>query len=315
MSSPKNLTRLFLIVALGSFSCSSDDAGGASNQGAGGTSPHDAGEDQAPGDAIAPGDVTSPFDAALDGAESGMGTPCTYQARLVYFVTDERELYSFDPDAYTFTLIGTLDCSSTGLPRSMTIDRSAVGWTIFTDQTVHKFSTKDATCESAGPLLADADFGAFGMAFSSDTAGGETETLYTAGSTNKGLGWIDPITLQIHTIGTWDTTTGVADLTGTGDARLFAFFRETPAIIAEVDKATSQLIETHTLPGVDTGPAWAFAFWGSQLWLFTLPAGRATSSLTRWDPATNAIEDLQSELGFVVTGAGVSTCAPLNIPK
>src|SRR4029078_13118422 len=82
------------------------------------------------------------------------------------------------------------------------------------------------------------------------------------------LATLDTTSLQITVVGTYDLLTGGADATGTGDSRLFGFFRSNPVTIAEVDKSNAKILGT-AHPGVQIGSAWAFAFWGGSFWLFT----------------------------------------------
>ena len=99
-----------------------------------------------------------------------------------------------------------------------------------------------------------------------------------------------------------------AELTGTGDGRLYAFHRptDTTSAIAEIDKSTAKVIASDPLPGVEQGSAWAFAFWGGYFWLFTQPDKQR---VTRYDPATKQIT-LVGGYTSPIVGAGVSTCAP-----
>ena len=58
------------------------------------------------------------------------------------------------------------------------------------------------------------------------------ETLYVADYSGKGLAKIDTTALTLQTVGPWDQLSGAAELTGTGDGRLFGFFQANPIIIA-----------------------------------------------------------------------------------
>ena len=50
---------------------------------------------------------------------------CSEEAKLIYVLSDENELYSFKPDDKLFTLIGTLGCQTSMSPNSMAVDRNA----------------------------------------------------------------------------------------------------------------------------------------------------------------------------------------------
>ena len=103
-----------------------------------------------------------------------------------------------------------------------------------------------------------------------------------------------------------------AELTGTGDGRLYGFFTTNPnATLAQIDPATGATSNNVNLSGVNTGLAWAFSFWGGDFWFYT-SNGVSASTVTRLEPASNnKISNAKRDVGgFKIVGAGVSTCAP-----
>jgi hypothetical protein len=182
---------------------------------------------------------------------------------------------------------------------------------LFTDDRIYKVDISTAACAST-PYVADqvTGFGRFGMGFVSDQPGSAAETLYLGGT--YGIGKLAFPALTVTQVGTFGIATGPAEMTGTGDARLFAFFGGSPAIVAEVDKSTSLLLSQAPQSSVNTGSGWAFAFWGGDFWLFTAPSG--TSQVDRYQPSINKTSTVSTNLGFTIVGAGVSTCAPLKPP-
>lgn len=257
------------------------------------------------------------------------GTPadgCADEARLVYVVSDDNDLYSFAPNTLTFTKIGRLDCAvnGPGTPNSMAIDRAGNAWVNYSDGSLFKVSTKDARC---APTPFDKrqskDFIRFGMAFATNGPNTTEETLYISGldelaGTGFGLGKIDLKTFKLTMIGDFSGTLHGkgAELTGTGDGRLFGFFTTAPATLAEVDKGKGATSKDKPLGGVSTGNAWAFSFWGGDFWFYTSTA-MAPSTLTRLKASSNGeIAVVKTDVGgFRVVGAGVSTCAPTTPPR
>ena len=67
-----------------------------------------------------------------------------------------------------------------------------------------------------------------------------------------------------------------AELTGTGDARLFGFFTSTPVEVGQLDKGSAQVISSTPLPAVEVPMAWAFSFWGGDFYLYTATFGETT---------------------------------------
>ena len=106
-----------------------------------------------------------------------------------------------------------------------------------------------------------------------------------------------------------------AELTGTGDGRLYGFFTTQPdATLAQIDKNTGATTGETSLNGVNTGSAWAFSFWGGDFWFYT--SSGAPSTVTRKQTSTDGnLSTAKDDVGgFRIVGAGVSTCAPTTPP-
>lgn len=249
---------------------------------------------------------------------------CTEAAKLVYVISAEQDLYSFAPDATTFVKIGPVRCPSTAVPSSMAIDRSGTAWVNYTDGAVFKVSTTDASCAATSFAPRQHGFARFGMAFATNGADTTEETLYVSGvsesGTGLGFGSIDRTTLQLSLLGDYsDPLAGkAAELTGTGDGRLFGFFTTVPeASLAKIDRAKGATSDVTALAGVRTGNAWAFSFWGGDFWFYTSEGG-APSKVTRLTTSNGKTEIVVAKEdvgGFRIVGAGVSTCAPLTAPR
>src|SRR5258706_12721133 len=154
------------------------------------------------------------------------------------------------------------------------------------------------------------------MGFSSDDQG-PAETLYIANTDGNGgkLGAIDPTTFKAREVGTFSPPVFSGELTGTGDGRLYTFYSKSPthatgpgSAVAEIDKKTAKVVAESLLPTVEQGGGWAFAFWGGDFYLFTSSAG-TSSELRRFRPSDGSVQ-LVATYPAVITGAGVSTCAP-----
>jgi hypothetical protein len=158
------------------------------------------------------------------------------------------------------------------------------------------------------------------LAFVADAPDSETESLYIGANLGTSfdlevplsLGRVDLETMELEIVGTADLVpTGyyqIADLSGTGDSRLWGFFSGDTAAIAELDEQDSALVD-HDLLGFGVGSPWAFAQWEGRLWLFS-SGGDPGSDIRAWDPQTGDVEDIHAGIGISVVGAAVSTCAP-----
>jgi hypothetical protein len=241
-------------------------------------------------------------------------------ATLVYVVTSENQLYSFYPVDGAFKFISNIACPAPpgDTPFSMAVDRKGVAYVQFTDHRLYRVSTATGACVSA-PFTPDQQgFGAFGMGYATNDVG-PTETLFVAGSNDQpgnntpspGLARIDG-TFQLSKVGPFVPDIKRAELTGTGDGRLFAFYTKgtsngPPSFIGEIDTNTAHVIAETPFPTVDQGNGWAFAFWGGDFYMFTAPNGG--SDVTRWRPSDNSVS-VVANLPTRIVGAGVSTCAP-----
>ena len=177
-----------------------------------------------------------------------------------------------------------------------------------------RVSTADASCSSTA-FQPNQVFGydLFGMGFVSDTAGGSSETLFVGSYDGVGLGKVLFPSLTLQEVGAYDLVSGPAEITGTGDARLFGFFLTSPVTVAELDKSNAHVLQQWH-PNVTIGSGWAFAAWGGSFYLFTAPNG-FSSQIDRFDPVSNTTTTVVSDVGFVIGGAGVSTCAPVVPPN
>lgn len=278
---------------------------------AGGTAPKDAGKDSAIDAAKdAPADAFVPPDAPATKLD------CTDPSTTwVYVVTLDEELFYLDPSTGKYQLVAKINCPATfgGTPFSMAVNRKGTAFVLYSNGELFRVSTKTGKCEATPFLPGQLGFETFGMGFATIDQG-PAEELYIAatnqsGSSISALGIIDTQTYKVKKVGDFDPPQLGAELTGTGDGRLFAFVANSTGggtKIIQLDKKTAGVLAEVKLPNVSLGMGWAFAFWGGEFYLFTSPGAPV---LTRYDPKTGKADDL-FELPSTVVGAGVSTCAP-----
>ena len=254
------------------------------------------------------------------GAPNDVG--CSDASKLVYVVDDANNLYSFAPDKLLFSPVGRMSCPTAETPNSMAIDRAGAAWVNFSGGSLFKVSTSDASCQATGFTPGQGGFKKFGMAFATNSATSQDETLFVVGTlgslAGKGLAKIDLRTMKLTTLGDFSGALAGqgAELTGTGDGRLFGFFTTQPfATLAQIDKASGATTANQPLNGVNTGFDWAVSFWGGDFWFYTSPGG-VPSTVTRKQTSTDgSIATAKQDVGgFRIVGAGVSTCAPTAPP-
>lgn len=255
---------------------------------------------------------------------------CVETALLMYLMTEDGQLLSFKPDTRTLTLIGKVNCPGTsGAAFSMALDRNAIAWVLYTDaqhegQGLYRVDTADASCTATTFKPGTLGLSVFGMGFTRDAPGGKTESLYVVGGqaedfwiSNNTLGKVSFPDLKLTTIGTTDVSGGV-ELTGNGNGALYGFFSETTAgaaSVREISKTTGRVVgegwhlSASVLPAVG---AQAIGLWGGEFYIFAQPAGAPSSNVYKLTPGSGKIVEIMDNIGMVIVGAGVSSCAPTD---
>jgi hypothetical protein len=276
-------------------------------------------------------------DGGAMGATADASAPtsaCAPGAELLYLMDTAGRLHSFDPTLLpsltAFKTIGTMNCVYNGSPwagaNSMAIDRLAVAWVTDDDGRLFRVSTVDASCQATG-FVNQHGFGKIGMGFAGNVAAG-SETLYVVDNSNaaiagggQGLASIDLASLALNPIANFDGAfAGMgAELTGSGDGRLFGFFPVSSSL-AQIDPATARVIASSpvvlSFPSSGSGQYdFAVSFWSGLFFFYTAwtaNAGGPTTQVTAFDSATRTTTVVLPQIGFNVVGAGSSTCVPTH---
>jgi hypothetical protein len=239
---------------------------------------------------------------------------CPRETQYVFVIDSGGVLYKFDPaNNNSFEYVGNIRCP--GPVFSMAIDRKAFAYVLQDDGHMVKVDTRDASCTQTPFVAGQQGFSVnFGMGFSSNSPGSEEDTLFVSDTTAFGLGKIDTSNYALSKLGTYDAIKARAELTGTGDARLFGAFEGSPYVVAEIDKQASKIMTQAPQSAINYKPSeshFAFAFWGGDFYIFVGPENG--TDVFRYSPSDNSTVKVQSA-AFNVVGAGVSTCAPTSRP-
>lgn len=251
------------------------------------------------------------------------GDGCSDEAKLIYTVDQDRRVAQFDPQTKSFTTLGTLACPAAGgaTPFSMGVDRDAFAWVLYNNGELFKVETKNnLACTKAAWVPNTSGNKVFGMGFSTDAAGGSTDSLFIAGGAGPEVG--NTSTLSRLDTGTFQpssrgTLTGWPELTGTGNAELWGFFPQvgaTGARIAKLDKTTGAALQTFPETSLNDSlqpQAWAFAFHGGSFWVFLKKSSDTQTQVHQFNASTGAMVGVTQSGGRTIVGAGVSTCAPV----
>ncbi len=272
------------------------------------------------------GDQSSGVLGGGDASPDASGDGCSDEAKLVYVLSLEGDLYSFAPAAKKFTKVGALNCKSgntTFIPISMAVDRNAVAWVNMRDENsfggddlMFKVDTKTAACTSTA---IKGEMG--GMGFSLDQGTKDKETLFVigAGTSPTAIGGLNRVDFTSNKLVPIANLTEQVDLelTGTGDGRLYAFLQAKPLALAAMDKSSAVYSDRVTLTGVQTPqpPMYAFSFWGGDFYFYTATdtSSSKTTTVSRYRPSDKSLDTAyMTNIGFHIVGAGVSTCAPTS---
>lgn len=255
-----------------------------------------------------------------DGCKDGRCVAvCPEGNELIYVVDRDDNLIAFDPrklPADPLRLIGKLGCHGAGGPFSMAVDRHGVAWVLYSGGELFKVSITDATCERAP--YQPGRLGLFGMGYASDAPGAPTEHLYVATNGRRLLASIDTeaASPSDRILGEMTAPSDESpELTGTRDGKLYGFYPNlsTPSFVQEVDRRSGEPVGPRwQLDGdpLGTVSAWAFAQWGGTFYVFVTGDDGLGSSVRAIDRKTGTSRTVLEHLPYVITGAGVSTCAP-----
>ena len=279
------------------------------------------------------------------GTDSGTSSSngCSAASQLIYVLSASNQIYSFNPQTKVFTPISSLQCQAGSMtPNSMAVDREGNAWVNYvgadptsgnaTSGGIFKVDIATGACTTTSVSLPN-NWYQVGMGFSTVSASDTTDTLYVAatnglgclggfgggggGASNDGLGTIDTTAMTFKKIGpfTGSLAGQSAELTGTGNGRLYGFFADTPAAFAQIDKTTGATSNEVSLTSVQCPAAYAFSFWGGDFYFYTSPDGTTNSTVTHYTTGDGGIDpSFVMDAGIVIVGAGVSTCAPTTQP-
>jgi hypothetical protein len=245
------------------------------------------------------------------GGASQSDDNCADSAKVVYLVTSQNYLYSFDPrigGLSAYRRIGILSCETASTPQSMSVDRAGRAYVFYSSGHLYYVNTTTAECTPTGyqhPVSPAKTFYQLGMGFTAETPDSDGQVLYIH-SPDFGLATVDLQTLVVNKLNVLPSIT--AELTGGPDAVLFDF-QSGNAELSEVDRTAYQTRPVHrfNLTGVS---AFAFSRYAGVFYVFTSSSVGGMSRTTTYDPQTDTESVRDPDLGVTVVGAGQSTCVP-----
>jgi hypothetical protein len=254
------------------------------------------------------------------GSDAPAAGNCTEAAKLVYLVSKQKELWSFNPalaGAAAYRRVGALRCNTTSSPQTMGVDRTGTAWVFYSDGSLHKVDVTTASCTSTGFTYPDVvPFEGLNLGSGFTALGGDPtrETLFLLRSA-EGLSTFETNARRLTETGKLVGSLG--ELTGGPDGRLFAFNPMGTPKISEVNTTTFALTPVKTFASSFFSGVRSFALsrYAGAFYMFTATLdidGIATgpSKVTVYDPSTDALTTRDANVGFTVVGAGQSVCVP-----
>lgn len=253
---------------------------------------------------------------------------CAEGTDLVYVVSRDGSLHSFDPASLAFRRIGTLQCPNTfgSLPESMAVDRSGQAWVGYDNGTLALASITTGECTASRVNVYSSRIGTrFGMGFAPTAEGGiGGESLFLTtdpafgrlpdGRVARGNSLLmridDGAHIRLAGVFPSEVRGLTGELSSRSDGRLFGFFTGDPFSVAEIDPATAAIRSQRALPmrfSRTGGGSWAFAAVGPDFYFFWAD-GNGPSTVTRLRD-DGAVEHVIRNSGMRIVGAGASTCA------
>jgi hypothetical protein len=249
--------------------------------------------------------------SGFTGGSTGSGNTddCLAQAKLIYLVSVDYELYSFDPmvaGTAAYKLVGPLSCPSAAAPQSMAVSRDGTAYVFYDSGELFRVSTTDASCQATTYVHpVQQGFNQLGMGFTATSDGSKDEVLYIV-SPAFGLATVALPSYQVSQTG---ALVGAAELTGGPDGKLFHFAAGNAAL-GEIALPSNALTPIHTFSELAGTQAWAFSRYAGKFYMFTSPGTGVPSTTTEYDPVTDTSSVRDGGIGFTVVGAGQSTCVP-----
>lgn len=226
----------------------------------------------------------APDAPSLDAAGAVCGCLAGPHGSNIYVLSDEAELYAYDPVADAFSYVLGPVCATTGRPYSMAVDPRGRAWILYADtRRIQLFDLlAPGPCTDSGFLPTHPDFPLFGMGFVSPDADADCASLFVHSYSGSGpfaegpglgrLGVALGSPLAVRELARTDFDG--AEVSGTGDGRVFSFGGISPAKLTEYERTTGAVLETLPLTGLPRTNASAFAFFAGDFYFFTeaLPA-------------------------------------------
>jgi hypothetical protein len=242
---------------------------------------------------------------------------------LIYVMSAQNELYSFNPTTNQFVDIAPTNCKD--VPHAIAIDHNGNAYLATyaasgDNGTVEDLQHLDLSTGNCTDLSYGAQHGffVFGMAFSTNGSG-SAETLYLQGAADfgstSGLATLDTNTFELTVLPNAAKPIMGGQLTGTRDGRLFGLFHTTDDSTApyfgEIDKTNGNPMSSLQQSQI-TPEDFEVAYWGGGFYFFTSQGYTSPQEtiVMRYDATAQTSTKVATLENAIILAAGVSTAAP-----
>ncbi len=239
---------------------------------------------------------SGPVDSGPPPADAG--GCCPANAQYIYITGQGAQLYRFWPPTFTFTLVGTLTCTT--FPTHMTVDRNGTAWVVGSGN-IYKTSTLNATCTALSTWTPQTGFDDFALSFVGLTC--DDPSLYMLGQSNGELAGLDIVKGTFTPIGSPTVAGFLGDMTTNGDGTLYFLNDALTLHLYEINPSNASVMKTYTIPNASGGGNQALGYFGGRFYAFE------NDIVYEYDPVANTTKNLGTA-PISVTGAGQSTCVP-----
>lgn len=237
---------------------------------------------------------------------------------LIYTVSNQGNLFTFDPSRATFSLLGAASCPTSSMPFDLAMDHYGFAWITYDSGQLFVVDTTTLICSTTFFEVGQAGFPArIALTFVVDPTTG-VETLYAAGTTGfspgspSPFGTIDADTYVLSRIGELDPEVVAPALSTTGKGDVWVFF-ENPSFssgaqVGQVSEQSGRLQSLGPVSGITSlGQGWAFAYADGAFYYFTAPEGSTVvTAVGTTSPGPGVVATYPEPM----VGAAVAGCVP-----
>lgn len=219
-------------------------------------------------------------------------------------------LRQFNPTTYDLKEVGTINCSTSGRPYAISLQRSGILWVLSEYGNISRYNIKSGVCSSTTFTANQSGFEVFSMTFlkkPTDTS----ETLYVSKQNDppNSLGKIDTNTLTLSNIGNYTSGFNTyAEISATSSGTLYGLFQSTNYTIAQIDTSNANIIAQYPLNISITVPDLSFAFTNANGVFFVFEGLVNGTNIHTFNIASNTTTLVKTVSQFIYSAAVSSSC-------